>query len=491
MNTTGKIQQHIAKISPRARLAAIIVASLATIMDLLDSTIVNVATPNIQAHLHASYSSIQLIIAGYTFVFAMLLITAGRMGDIFGYKRLFLIGVGGFTLASLSCGIAPNETTLIAARLLQGAMAALMIPQVTSFIQLMYQSKDRIKILGLIGLMGGIAAALGPLLAGFLLHLNPFGLEWRALFLINVPLGVITLIIGYFVIPSGKSSHPPKVDNIGTLLVVAAFGLLMFPLIEGRELGWPIWTIALLVSSIPTFMLLVWQQRRRVRLHGTALLELSLFKKRTFVGGLMLSIIVEMVMAGLFLTLTLLLQVGYHFSAFSAALSMLPVVTGLIVSISMVGGVLVPKIGRYVITLGSALMAIGLIFSAWSLSRNLVSVNIWSLAPSLLIAGLGIGCVIGPLFAVSLAEIDARHAGAGSGVLEAVEQFGGSVGVVLIGGIFFSQLVGNGSASFLHAYAISVVFEVILLALLAGLSFTLPRNIRNEDDLKNELGIEK
>jgi MFS family permease len=370
-------------------------------------------------------------------------------------------------------------------------MSALMIPQVTSFIQLMYQSKDRMKILGLIGLMGGIAAALGPLLAGFLLAANPFGLEWRSLFLINVPIGLLTLIAGSFVIPSAKSSHPPKIDNLGTLLIIAAFGLLLFPLIEGRELGWPVWIIALLVSSIPAFALLVWQQRSRARRHGTALLELSLFQKRAFVCGLVLSILVEMVMAGLFLTLTLLLQVSYRFTALSAALSLLPVVVGLLASISMVGGVLVPKLGRYVIALGSALLAIGLMLSAWTFSRDATNINAWMLTPGLFMAGLGIGCVIGPLFAISLGEVDTHHAGAGSGVLEAVEQLGGAIGVVVIGGVFFAQLASGGQNTFQHAYILCVLCEVFLLVLLTALSFTLPRTIRDEDELKKELGIEK
>nr|AIA17432.1 Major Facilitator Superfamily [uncultured bacterium] len=244
-------QEHAAGFTHRARTIALIIVALAFIMDLLDNTIVNIAIPSIQSNLGASYATIQWLIAGYALTFATLLITGGRMGDVYGYKKVFMAGVGGFTLASLLCGVSWNSHVLIAARLLQGAFAALMVPQVMSLMQVMFKPHERGGIMGIFGALAGVAATLGPVIGGILIHFNIAGLDWRPIFLINIPVGLFALFAGAKYLPDGKSPHPLKLDVFGTVLITAALFLLVFPLIQGRELGWPTWSFVLMALAIP------------------------------------------------------------------------------------------------------------------------------------------------------------------------------------------------------------------------------------------------
>ena len=237
--TAVSAQEHAASFSNRLRTIALVIVALAFVMDLLDTTIVNVAIPTIQASLHASYSAIQWIVAGYSLSFALLLVTGGRMGDVFGYKKLFMAGVAGFTVASLIDGVSVNSGMLIGARLLQGAFAALMVPQVMSLMQVMYKPEERGGINGLFGALGGLAASLGPIIGGLLIKWNVAGIDWRPLFLINIPVGLFAFAMGYKYLPDGKSPHPLKLDLVGTVIIMVIMLLIVYPLIQGRELGWP------------------------------------------------------------------------------------------------------------------------------------------------------------------------------------------------------------------------------------------------------------
>jgi EmrB/QacA subfamily drug resistance transporter len=275
-----------ANFTPRMRTIALVVVALAFVMDLLDSTIVNVAIPSIQANLGASYSAIQWLVAGYSLAFALLLVTGGRMGDVYGYKKLFMIGVGGFTLASLFSGLAWSPNALIAARLLQGSMAALMVPQVMSLMQIMYKPEERGSINGLFGALGGMAASLGPIIGGLLIKFNIFGWDWRPIFLINVPIGIFGLVMASKYLPSGKSPHPLKLDLSGTFIIMIAMLLLVYPLIQGRELDWPTWSIVMLIASLPVFVFFAWWQKRKERLGQSPLVLPALFKSRSCSVGL-------------------------------------------------------------------------------------------------------------------------------------------------------------------------------------------------------------
>ncbi len=445
---THSVQHHTAKLSHKQRKIALAVVALAFVMDLLDSTIVNIAIPSIQSNLGASYATIQWLIAGYSLAFATLLITGGRMGDVFGYKKLFMIGVGGFTVASLLSGVAWDSHILIAARLLQGAMAALMVPQVMSMMQIMFKPEERGMVSGMFGALGGLSAALGPVIGGLLIKANIFGLDWRPIFLINVPVGLIGLVAAAKYLPEGKSPHPLKLDWWGTLIVIVGLLLLIFPLIEGRDLDWPTWTFVMMAASIPVFVLFAWWQRRKVRTDGSPLVMPALFRFRSFAVGLLTNVIFEAVMLGLFLPLTLLLQVGFGYSVVHAALTGIPTAFGIALSIAVLGQKLTMKLGRYTILIGGAVLIAGLSYLSWIAHRYGLETHSWQLAPGLLTAGLGMGLVMAPIFAMVLNDVDPHHAGSASGVLNAVQQVGGAIGVAVIGLIFFGQLSHHAPQSF-------------------------------------------
>lgn len=439
---------HASKLTSRGRTIALVVVALAFVMDLLDTTILNIAIPSIQSDLGASYAMIQWLIAGYSLAFATLLITGGRMGDVFGYKKLFMIGVGGFTLASLLCGLAWNTEILIGARLVQGAMAALMVPQVMSMMQIMYKPHERVAVMGIFGALAGIAASLGPVIGGVLIHFNIAGLEWRPVFLINIPVGLFALYMGWRYLPSGKSSHPLKLDLIGTAIIVATLMLLVFPLIQGRELDWPLWVYIMMASAAPFLALFGWWLAHKNKKDKSPLIPPVLFKTKTFVTGLLVNIVFQAAMAGFFLPFTLLLQVGLGYEVIKAALTGIPTSIGIAVTIAILGQKLIPKLGRYALTLGTVVMAIGLWVLYFFVQHSGLETTPWEFIPGLLITGVGMGLIMSPIFAVALTDVNPKNAGAASGVLNAVQQLGGAVGVALIGVFFFGQLTHHAATSF-------------------------------------------
>lgn len=441
-------QHHASKLSHRQRTIALVIVALAFVMDLLDTTIVNIAIPSIQSNLGASYASIQWLIAGYSLSFAVLLITGGRMGDVFGYKKLFLFGVGGFTLASLLSGLAWNTEILIAARLVQGSMAALMVPQVMSLMQVMFKPNERSGVMGLFGALAGVAASLGPVIGGLLIHANIAGLDWRPIFLINVPVGIFAILAAMRYLPEGKSPHPLKLDIRGTLIVVVALFLLVFPLIQGRELDWPAWTFVMIAASLPAFVVFAWWQKRKDAKDKSPLIPPVLFKVPTFVRGLIINIIFQGAMVGFFLPFTLLLQIGLGYEVIKAALTGIPVAIGISLSIGLFGQKVIPKLGRYSLTLGAIIMSLGLGATYFAANHSGLDVTPWEFIPGLLLTGAGMGLVMSPVFSVVLMDVDPHHAGSASGVMNAIQQLGGAIGVALIGVVFFGQLTNHADASF-------------------------------------------
>ncbi len=441
-------QEHAATFTTRKRTIALIIVALAFVMDLLDGTIVNIAIPSIRTNLSASFSAIQWVIAGYSLAFSILLVTGGRMGDVFGYKKLFILGISGFTIASLLSGIAPNPSMLIIARLLQGAMAALMVPQVFSLMQIMYKPEERSVINGLFGTLGGLAASLGPVIGGVLIKGNVFNLDWRPIFLINIPVGLIAVFAAVKYLPDGKSAHPLKLDIKGTVLIMVAMFLLVFPLIQGREYGWPLWTYIMLAASVPAFGIFwLWQLRKDAH-DGSPLVLPSLFKNRAFGAGLGTSLVFYMAIAGFFLTFTLMLQIGLGFSPIHAALTGLPVAIGIAVTMASLGEKVIPKLGRKSLLIGTLLISVGLLTTMWVLHHYTYATHSWQLIPSLLVAGAGMGFMFGSLLAAVLNGVDPKHAGSASGVVNAVQQVGYAVGVALIGVVFFGSLNRAAPTSF-------------------------------------------
>lgn len=425
------------------RTIALWVVLLAFFMDLLDTTIVNVAIPSIQSSLGASYSSIQWIIAGYALTFALFLITGGRLGDIFGYKPLFLFGMAGFIVASAVSGLAPTTAVLIEARLAQGFFAAMMVPQILSTIQVMYTTTaERQGVSAFYGALAGIASVGGPILGALLITSDAGGFGWRTIFLVNIPVGLAAIVLAAIYLPNAKSAHPLHLDIVGVVIGVAAMLMLMYPLIEGRELGWPWWTYALMAGSLVVFVLFGFSQVWKDRRDRSSLVVPHLFVHRGFVAGILLLGAFYAVVSGFFLVLTLLLQVGLGYSVLKAGLTGIPFSIGVSVAAGLSGPVLVPRFGRSIITLGPFLLAFGFALFLWAMRYFGGDVTPYELSPSLLVAGVGMGCVVASVYPFILAEVDLKDAGSASGVINTVGQIGGAMGVAVIGVIFFG-LIGS------------------------------------------------
>jgi EmrB/QacA subfamily drug resistance transporter len=437
-------------LDPR-RWLTLVVLLLAAFMNLLDISIVNIAIPSIQRNLHASYADVQWALAGYTLAYALVLITGGRLGDTFGRKRLFLIGVIGFTLMSALCGAAQTPGMLIASRVAQGAFGAIMIPQVLSVIQIIFPAKERIKALAAFGVTAGLGTVSGPLLGGLLTQHNLFGWDWRPIFLINVPVGVIAVAASAILVRESRAPQPPRLDPVGVGLISAALLMLLYPLVQGRELGWPTWTFISMAAAAPTLAVFIAWERAKDRRDGSPLVQLSLFRERAFAVGIAIAITFFLGITSFALILTLFLQIGLGFGPLHAGLTFLPFSGGVLVA-SGAAARLAPKFGRGVTMIGALVMAGGIAGLIGTVHHFGNSVTTWDLVPALIVAGLGMGTVLAPLADILLARVQPQDAGSASGVFNTSLQLGASIGVAVIGVIFFGML---GSQSGSAAAAVS------------------------------------
>jgi EmrB/QacA subfamily drug resistance transporter len=418
----------------------------AVFVQLLDVSIVNVAIPSIQSDIGASFASIQLVLAGYQLAFACLLITGARLGDIYGRKKLFMIGMATFTVASTLCGLAPNATTLVLARILQGIGSGLMFPQVLAVIQVTIPPRDRGKAFGIFGATIGIATILGPLIGGVLISANLFGTDWRMIFLVNIPIGLLALVAAYLELPDSKAPDAPRLDVPGAALITAGLFLLVYPLTEGREKGWPGWIFAMLAASVPFLAGFVLLQRRKTRDDAHPLLLMTLFRNESFRAGLLLSLVFFAGIPAFFFTFSLYLQIGLGFTPLHAGLTTFPfaVASGIASSHS---DALARRLGTRVLTLGAASLAVGMVVIIVVLHAAGTDLHSYEIAPFLLIAGFGLGCFIAPLTNLVLAGISGREAGSASGILSTTQQVGGALGVAVIGLILFGQLGGHAATA--------------------------------------------
>ncbi len=432
----------------RGRTIALLVVLLAFFMDVLDGTIVNVAIPSIQESLGASYAAIQWIIAGYALAFALFLITGGRLGDIFGYKKLFLFGIAGFTAASALCGLSNTTGMLIAARLVQGLMAAMMVPQILSTIQVMYTTtEERQGVSAFYGGLAGIATVAGPIIGALLVSGDLWGLGWRAIFLVNLPVGISAFILAWIYLPDAKSPHPLRLDLLGVALILLAMLMLMYPLIQGRQLDWPAWVLLTMAASLPVFVLFGFSQVWKDRRDGSPLVVPALFHHRSFVAGITISGSLFAVVFSFFLVLTLFLQVGLGYSVLKAGLTGIPFSLGVAVAAGSSGPILVPRFGRKIVSAGPAVMAVGFGLLIATLGYFGGDLTPWEMTPALIIAGVGMGFVVAPIYPFILAEVPIKDAGSASGVVNAVGQIGGAVGIAVIGVIFFGLLGSRAELS--------------------------------------------
>lgn len=470
---------NAALLDPR-RWWALAVVLAATFMALLDSFIVNVAIPSIQSDLHASSSDIQFILAGYTLAYAVLLITGSRLGDMFGRKRLFLTGMLGFVVASALCGMAPSAMYLIWFRVLQGITAAAMMPQVLAMIHVSFPEKEKARAIGLYGATIGIATVSGQLLGGYLISQNLFGLEWRSVFLVNVPIGVVALLAGIPLLRESRNPAAKRLDLTGALLLTASLLSLAFPLVQGREAGWPAWSFILLACFPVCLTLFIIYERKILENGKSPLLSPSLFRDRSFSLGISLILVFYAIASALFFTLAVMLQQGFGYSALTSGFTYLPLGVGFFFA-SLASPKLVSKFGLSVLLVGAIITAIGIGYSLEIIHHygaHLVWRELW---PSLFVLGIGQGTCAAPLIRTILSKVRQENIGAASGILTTTTQLSTALGVCFVGIFFYRDLDAHSISSdahtrYAHAFTVALEFVLILSAIYAFLLIFLMRS---------------
>ncbi|MEV1078382.1 MFS transporter [Streptomyces sp. NPDC050211] len=480
MTSTETSPQVPAAPADRRRWFALAIVMTAAFMDLVDVTIVNIAIPSIRQEAGASWSQIQWITAGYALAFAAGLITGGRLGDIHGRKRVFLVGIGGFTLASALCGFAANPEMLVAARILQGAMAALMVPQVLSIVHATFPAHERGKVFGLFGAIVGLGAVSGPLLGALLTEWNLFGLEWRPIFLINLPVGIIGLILGSRFITESKAPRALKLDLAGVGLVTLGLLMLLYPLTRGRELGWPLWGHVSMAGALVVFAALVAYEKRKTARDGSPLVELSLFKVKSFAAGIAVQTVFGIGLGVFFLVWTLYMQTGLGWSPLRAGLTGVPFSIAVSVAAGMSVQKLVPRFGRKVLQAGALTMAAGVLLYLWESERYGLGIASWQMALPLIVMGAGMGLIFAPLTDAVLSEVPREHAGSASGLINTVMQMGNALGLGLVSVVFFGriseQLVpAEVGPAFVDAFQYALVWVAAVMGAIFLLMFALPK----------------
>ncbi|MEU7582318.1 MFS transporter [Streptomyces sp. NPDC041068] len=467
----------------RRRWFALAIVMTAAFMDLVDVTIVNIAIPSIQRDAGATFSQIQWITAGYTLAFAAGLITGGRLGDIHGRKKIFLIGITGFTVASALCGFAANPEMLVASRILQGGMAALMVPQVLSIVHATFPAHERGKVFGLFGMVVGLGAVSGPLLGALLTQWNLFGLEWRPIFLINLPVGIAGLLLGRKFITESKAPQALKLDLVGVVLVTLGLLMLLYPLTRGRELGWPVWGYVMMAGALVVFGALIAYEKWKAAKDGSPLVELSLFKVKSFAAGIAVQTVFGVTMGIFFLVWTLYMQEGLGWSALRAGLTGVP----FSIAVSAAAGIsvqqLVPRFGRKVLQTGALMMATGVLIYLWEAGRYGADIVSWQMALPLVVMGLGMGLIVAPLTDAVLSGVPQEHAGSASGLINTVQQMGTALGLGLVSVVFFGVMDERVTpdripAEFVHGFQNSLWCVAGVLAFIFLVMFALPAKPR-------------
>ncbi|TDD37000.1 MFS transporter [Actinomadura sp. KC06] len=439
--TLSPTTKHAAEAAYRWRWIALFVILAGETMDMLDALITNIAAPTIRAELGGSAATVQWLAAGYTLAMAIGLITGGRLGDLYGRRRMFLIGAAGFTVASLLCGIAVSPGMLVGARVTQGLFGALMLPQGIGLIKQMFAPKEMAVAFSLFGPVMGLSSVGGPVLAGWLIDADLFGTGWRMIFLINLPFGAAAVLAGLRFLPAGRSEHATRLDLAGAALASLAAGLLIYPLVQGREHDWPAWTFLMMAASLAVWGVFAWYESRKQRSGGDPLIVPSLFRKRGFTGGLIVGLVFFSGVAGLGLVLSLFFQMGLGFSPLKAGLSQIPWSAGIVLGFGLVQAV--QRFGRRVIHAGALIMAAGIAGFHGTLQYAGTDVTPWQLVPALTVTGLGMGLLMGPFFDTALAGVEPEETGSAGGTLTAVQQLGAALGAAVLGTIFFGLLGGQ------------------------------------------------
>jgi EmrB/QacA subfamily drug resistance transporter len=466
---------------PTARIAwlGFLVVVASSVMDLLDSTIAQTAAPAIRRDLGGTFASLEWISAAYTLAMAVTLLLGSRLGDLFGRRRVLLAGIGGFVVTSGLCSLAPTPTTLIAARALQGMTAAIMVPQGFGLIRELFGEGGQQKAFGVFGPIMGLAAIAGPLVGGGLVNLDLLGTGWRAIFLVNVPLGLAAIAAGRRYLPctepatAGLRLDAPSV----TLAMVGGFAL-VYPLIQGREHGWPGWSFALLAAGVVTLAAFARLQAHRTRQGRTPLVEPSILRRRAYVAGLAVVLGFIGAMGGMMIALNVMFQTGLGLNPLACAVATVAIPVAAIGG-SITSSALLAKIGRATMHVGIVTMAAGLVVTDVVMRAAGGGLTAWDLAAPLTMTGFGMGMVFVPMFDVILAGVAPHEMGSASGLLESIQQLAMSLGLAVVGTVLFDRLGhGRGAVAFVGASDHALLVAVAFLAAACVAVFWLPRHAR-------------
>jgi EmrB/QacA subfamily drug resistance transporter len=451
------------------------VALVAMFMAIFDFYIINVATPSLQSQLHLGRAALELIIGGYTFTYASFLVAAGRWGDIFSYKRLWMSGMVLFTVASLFCGISQNGTELVAMRLIQGVGAALMVPQIVALITVTFAPPERPKALSWFGATIGLAVVAAQVLGGALLQANVVNLGWRVIFLVNIPIGAVTLLLAARLLPTVKAPRRPKQDVVGNVGISLALGLAILPIVIGRSEGWPVWGWIMLAASVPVAIATLVYEKRLGARGGQPMLDLTLFRNRTYGVGIAIIVGVMTFYSGFLFCMTLFLQFGLGLNPLRAGLTFAPMGLGFALS-SLLARPLLMRFGGIVITVGQVLLVLSTVVLLISLKASGADTTVWDTVAPMILGGLGTGVTLPALTGVVMSKVAPPQAGVASGVLTTAQQFAQTIGVAVLGVIFFNALGTHlDKVSYVHALIVVSGSGIGLsVATLIG-TFFLPR----------------
>ena len=457
--------------------AAFLTVLTALVLEVADSTIVNTALPAIRDGLGASPAAMQWIVAGYFLTLGSLLLLGGRLGDAFGYSRVFLAGTTGFVAASVLCGLAQTPGQLVAARMLQGAAGAVMAPQTMAIVQILYTPLERVTKLAYFGVIVGLAAILGPIVGGLLIEWDLFDLGWRLVFLINLPIGLGAVMVGLFVLPAHDPDKDLRIDPVGALIFASAFGGLLYSLITGAENGWSAWLVLFTVLSIAAIAF-GWFRARSRRLRGRpAIIEPGLFTIGTFRWGVLASFCFSSAAIGFLLILSVSLQQGLGLSPLDTALVHIPFSAGVMLGIGLLVPRLLPRIGKTLPLIGGAAMIAGTFLATRTIMHG-------DAGPTLLfclaLAGVGMGALSGPLGPIVVAEVDRANAGTASATLRTSQQIGSALGIAVIGAVYFSASGPEAAARLAGLGLAGYVISAALAAAMASVC-CLPSDLFNQD----------
>jgi len=451
------------------------IALVAMFMAIFDFYIINVAIPSLQSQLKIGRGTLELVIGGYTFTYASFLIAAGRWGDIFSYKRLFMTGMGLFTVASFFCGISQNGTELVATRLIQGVGAALMVPQVVALITVTFAPPERMKALSWFGATIGLAVVSAQVLGGALLSANVANLGWRVIFLINIPIGAVTLLLAARLLPDARAPKRPKQDVVGNIGIALALGLAILPIVVGRSEHWPVWGWIMLAASVPVAIAALVYEKRLPARGGQPMLDLTLFQNRTYSVGLAIIVGVMTFYSGFLFCMTIFLQFGLGLTPLQAGLTFGPMGLAFALS-SLMARPMLMRFGVIVITVGQALLVSSTLVLLISLEASGRHTSVWEMVAPMILGGLGTGVTLPALTGVVMSKVALPQAGVASGVLTTAQQFAQTTGVAVLGVIFFSALGTDlDKVGYVHALTVVGASGIGLSVLTLIGTFFLPR----------------